>query len=203
MSAIVYAPIRYSRLRAAATEAMLAARPPLWLCAAQAIVAYEWLVSGANKFLNPWFSAHVPAMLPQGMQGSSWYMTFQQGMQGNGWDVTVLRDVVMPRSAQAGAVVTWSQTAIGVVLLLSALLWATWPEHRLTPRLARAACLALAAAVAMKVADYLMSGNGLPWTDPTHAYAAGVLLDAVLSLIALALLGANVRSLRKLSQLYQ
>ena len=192
MSAIVYSPVHspvsYWRLRAAAAEAMQAARPPLWLCAVQAMVAYEWLVSGANKLLGSWFSAHVPAML-------------QQGMQGNGWYTTFLRDVVMPSATPSGAVVTWSETGVGVVLLLSALLWATWPEHRLTPRLAWAACLALAATVAKTVGDYLMSGNGLPWTGPTHASAAGLLLDAVLSLVALVLLGANVRSLRKLSWL--
>jgi hypothetical protein len=189
MSAILYSPgrssVSYWRLRAAAAEAMQAARPPLWLCAAQAMVAYEWLASGASKFLGPWFSARVPAML-------------QQGTQGNGWSMTFLRDVLMPGATSSGAVVTWSETAVGVVLLLSALLWATWPENRLTPLLARAACLALVATVAMKGADYLMSGTGLPWTDPKHAFATGMLLDAVLSLIALVLLGANVRSLRKL-----
>ena len=193
MSAVVYSPecspVSYWRLRAAAMEAMQAARPPLWLCTAQGLVAYEWLASGANKLLGPWFSAHVPAMLQQGMQGNGWYMTF-------------LRDMVMPSSTQSGAVVMWSATAVGVVLLLSALLRATWPEHRLTPLLARVACLALAATVAMKVTAYRISGNGLPWTNPTHAYAAGVLLDAVLSLIALVLLGANLRSLRKLGGLY-
>jgi hypothetical protein len=189
MSAILYSPVdtpvSYWRLRAAAAEAMQAVRPPLWLCAAQALVAYEWLASGANKLLGPWFSAHVPAMIQQGMQGNGWYMTF-------------LRDVVMPSSTQSGGVVTWSEMAVGIVLLLSALLWTTWPENRLTPLLARAACLALVATVAMKGADYLMSGTGLPWTAPTRAFAAGVLLDAVLALIALVLLGANARSLRKL-----
>jgi hypothetical protein len=189
MSAIMYSPVHspvsYWRLRAVATEVMQAVRPPLWLCAAQALVAYEWLASGANKLLGSWFSAHVPAMLQQRMQGNSWYMTF-------------LRDVAMPSSTQSGAIATWSETAVGIVLLLSALLWATWPEHRLTPLLARAACPALVATVAMKVIDYRISGNGLPWTDPTHVYAAGVLLDAVLALIALVLLAANVRALRKL-----
>jgi hypothetical protein len=189
MSAIMYSPVdspvSYWRLRAVATEAMQAVRPPLWLCVAQALVAYEWLASGANKLLGPWFSAHVPAMIQQGMQGHRWYMTF-------------LRDVVMPGSTQSSAVVTWSETAVGVVLLLSALLWATWPENWLTPLLASAACLALVATVAMKGADYLMSGTDLPWTAPTRAFAAGVLLDAVLALIALVLLGVNVRSLRKL-----
>jgi hypothetical protein len=167
---------------------MQAARPPLWLCAAQAMVAYEWLASGASKLLGPWFSARVPAML-------------HHGMQGNGWSMTFLRDVVMPGRTPSGAVVTWSETVVGVVLLLSALLWATWPENRLTPLLARAACLALVATVAMRVANYLMSGSSLPWTGPRHAFAAGMLLDAALSLIALVLLGANVRSLRKLSWL--
>jgi hypothetical protein len=182
MSTIMYSPVSYWRLRAVAAEAMQAVRPPLWLCAAQALVAYEWLASGANKLLGPWFSAHVPAIL----------------QQGNGWSMTFLRHVVLPGSAQSGAVVTWSETAVGIVLLLSALLWATWPENRLTPLLARAACLALVATVAMKGADYLMSGTSLPWTAPTRAFAVGVLLDAVLALIALVLLGVNVRSLRKL-----
>jgi hypothetical protein len=181
----VDSPVSYWRLRAVATEVMQAVRPPLWLCVAQAMVAYEWLASGGNKLLGPWFSAHVPAMI-------------QQGLRSHGWSMMFLRGVVMPGSTQSGAVVTWSETAVGVVLLLSTLLWATWPENRLTPLLARAACLALVATVGLKGADYLMSGTGLPWTDPTRAFAAGVLLDAVLALIALVLLGANVRSLRKL-----
>ena len=186
MSAIVYSPVSYSRLRSAATEAMQAARLPLWLCAAQAMVAYEWLVSGVNKLLNPWLSAHLPAMLQQGNP--------------NGWYVTFLRGVVMPRSVQSGAVVTWSEMAVGIVLLLSALLWATWPENRLTPLLTRAACLALVAAVAMNVTYNLVAGKGLPWIDPSHVYE-GVRLDAVLSLAGLALLRANLSALRKLSRL--
>jgi IS605 OrfB family transposase len=108
MSAIMDSPVdsavSHWRLRAVATEVMQAARPPLWLCAAQAMVAYEWLASGANKLLGPWISARVPAMLQQGMQGNGWYMTF-------------LRDVVMPGSTQSGAVVTWSETAVGVILI--------------------------------------------------------------------------------------
>ena len=153
-------------------------------------MAYEWLISGVSTLLNPWLRAHARAMLQQGIQGAP-----------NGWYVTLLRDVVLPRFAPSGAVVTWSEMAVGAVLLLSALLWATSPANRLTPLLARAACLALVAALAMNVASYLMSGDGLPWADPSHADAVSLRLDAVLVLISLALLAANMRSLRKLRRL--
>src|SRR5207302_2637892 len=46
-------------------------RLPLWLCVVQAILAYEWLVSGLDKLLDRGFSGQLSALLSQSTQGTA------------------------------------------------------------------------------------------------------------------------------------
>jgi hypothetical protein len=47
-------------------------RMPIWLRLVQAILAYEWLVSGINKALNSHFDANLVQLLSQSTQGGSY-----------------------------------------------------------------------------------------------------------------------------------
>lgn len=178
-------PITYVRLSATAAPEPRAAALPRWLCAVQAIVAYQWLLAGLNKLLNASYATHLPLVLQQNVQNNPY-----------GWYVGLMRSMVLPHSFQYASALAWSETAVGAVLLLSALVWALHPRARLTGLLARLGCLALAVAAILNLNDYLLAGNSLPWIDPTHAYQQAVPLNAILPLIALALLGANLSSLR-------
>jgi uncharacterized membrane protein YphA (DoxX/SURF4 family) len=43
---------------------------PTGLCLVQLVLAYEWLVSGINKLLNPNFTVQLASTLRQNMQGN-------------------------------------------------------------------------------------------------------------------------------------
>lgn len=161
-----------------------AARLPRWLCLIQAVVGYEWLVSGINKLVNSVFGAQLAAMLRQHMQGNPY-----------GWYVTFLQRYVLPHPVPWAQGVAWGETAIGVILLLGAVRWALEPEAMITTLLAWLACPALLGAAVMSVNYCLMAGYGLPWVNAANAFDEGVRLDAVLPLFCVALLGANLSAL--------
>ncbi len=179
-------PITYVRFKANAATATEGAPLPRWLCAVQAIVAYQWLLSGLNKLLNSGFSTHLPLALQQSVQSNPY-----------SWYVTMMRQMVLPHSTAYAALLAWTEAAVGGVLLAGALLWIVQPRSFLTGLLGRLGCLALAAAALISLNGYLLAGNGVPWIDPAHAYQQAVPLDAIMALIALALLGANLSSLRR------
>jgi thiosulfate dehydrogenase (quinone) large subunit len=179
-------PITYVRFKANAATVAEHIPLPRWLCAIQAIVAYQWLLSGLNKLLNSGFSAHLPLVLQQGVQNNPY-----------SWYVTMMRQMVLPHSASYASLLAWTETAVGAVLLAGAVLWIVQPRSFLTGLLGRLGCLALAAAAIISLNGYLLAGNGVPWIDPAHAYQQAVPLDAIMALIALALLGANLNSVRR------
>ncbi len=161
-------------------------RVPLWLGVVQAILGYEWLISGLNKLLAPRFDAHLAALLRHSTQGSPypWYAAF-------------LQRVVLPHHALVAPLDQWGETAIGVVLLLSAVLWLVQPRDRRTVQVAGMAALALLGAALLNVNYFLQGAAPLPWINPGNAYNPGVDIDVVLPLIALALLVANVGAARR------
>jgi len=161
-------------------------RLPLFLAVVQAILGYEWLISGLNKLLAPRFDAHLAALLQHSTPGNPyrWYTAF-------------LQRVVLPHHTLVAPLDQWGETAIGVVLLLSAVLWLVRPRDRLTVRVAGVAALALLGAALLNVNYFLQGVAPLPWINPGNAYNPGVDIDALLPLIALALVAANVRVVRR------
>lgn len=180
MSKIAYPNITYLRVSAADVT-----RLPRWLCAVQAVIAYEWLVSGINKLLDPGFSTHLSAMLLQNMRGNPY-----------GWYVTALQRLVLPHATQGAQLVAWGEAVVGVVLVLGAVQWALHPDGWVTTLLALLGCPALLVGAGISLNYYLLAGNGLPWINPANAFNDGVGLNALLPLICLALLGANLSALR-------
>jgi len=161
-------------------------RLPIFLSVVQAILGYEWVISGLNKLLAPRFDAHLAALLQHSTQGNPYH-----------WYTAFLQRVVLPHHALVAPLDQWGETAIGVVLLLSAVLWLVRPRDRLTVRVAGVAALALFGAALLNVNYFLQGGAPLPWINPGNAYNPGVDIDALLPLIALALVAANVRVVRR------
>jgi thiosulfate dehydrogenase [quinone] large subunit len=158
---------------------------PLGLCLVQLVLAYEWLVSGINKLLNPNFTVQLASTLRQNMNGNpySWYVSF-------------LRQIVLPHATLFGVLTELGELAIGITLVVSTVLWWRRPHGRLTLYVGGAACLALAGAVLLPLNFFFMSGSPLPWINPANAFNEGMTIDMLVPLLSVALLVANLRAVR-------
>jgi thiosulfate dehydrogenase [quinone] large subunit len=158
---------------------------PIAVCLIQLALAYEWLVSGLNKLLNPTFSVSLGSML-----------AFDLHMNHRAWYVALMRRLVLPHADWFAYLVPRAEVWVGGVLLVGALLWCAFPTDRVTAWTAWVVCPALLAAALMNVTYYLLMGDGLPWIDPESAFTEGVELDALLAIPSLVLLGANLSAVR-------
>jgi thiosulfate dehydrogenase [quinone] large subunit len=158
---------------------------PLGLCLVQLVLAYEWLVSGINKLLNPNFTVQLASTLRQNMNGNpySWYVSF-------------LRQIVLPHATLFGVLTELGELAIGITLVVSTVLWWRRPHRRLTLYVGGVACLALAGAVLLPLNFFFMSGSPLPWINPANAFNEGMTIDMLVPLLSVALLVANLRAVR-------
>lgn len=164
----------------------VATRPmPVAICLVQIALAYEWLVSGLDKLAYPHFAMSLGAMLDSNLRANPypWYEAF-------------MRAHVMPHVGWCAFLVPRAEIFVGGILLAGAALWWVCPGDRWTTGVACAACAALLMSVAMNITYHLLMGMGLPWIDEHSAFGEGVGLDALLPLIALVLLGANVIAMR-------
>ena len=157
----------------------------------QAIVGYEWLISGANKVLSGQF--------PQGLGG-----TLADGLKDNpnGWYVSFLRAVVLPHSIFFGYLIELAEVGIGVALLGGALLLIGRIPTRGEPyyRLARfeigAAALAAFACVLLCVNFHFFMGDGfVSALNPGDPFDEGIDLDTLLPPISAILCILNTRLL--------
>src|SRR5690348_361963 len=107
------------------------------LAAVQAIVGWEWLVSGLNKVLSGTFPQGLASTLNQGIQDNpnSWYASF-------------LHTFVQPHSIFFGFAIEWTELTIGVIFLSGALVLLGRPrmrgeeQHSLTVGFCTAAAIA-------------------------------------------------------------
>ncbi len=173
-----------STSRTAATTGLV--RLPVWLCALQLILAYEWLLSGYDKLLNPGFDADLPGELRKGLKDNpyQWYTAF-------------IQQVVLPNHTLFAVAVKWAETAIGATLLLSAVLWLIQPKTRITALVAWGACLALVGAAVLALNYFFQGATALPWIDPAQAYHPAVDIGILVPLVSMALLSATVQVLRR------
>lgn len=157
----------------------------------QAIVGYEWLISGANKVLSGQF--------PQGLAG-----TLADGLKDNpnGWYVSFLRAVVVPHSVLFGYLIELAEVGIGLALLGGALLLIGHLPTRGERyyRLARfeigAAAVAAFACVVLCVNFHFFMGDGfLSALNPGAPFDEGIDLDTLLPPIAAIVAVLNTRLL--------
>src|SRR5437764_8276217 len=81
------------------------------LAAIQAILGWEWLMSGGNKLLSGSF--------PQGLATT---LTNNFKDNPNTWYVTFLQQIILPHSLFYGYFIEWTEITIAVILLGGALL---------------------------------------------------------------------------------
>lgn len=82
-------------------------KPTRWLLAAvQAILGWEWLMSGGDKLLSGRFPQGLAATLTSMMTNNpdSWYVTF-------------LQHTILPHSVFYGHLIEWTEVTLGLTLL--------------------------------------------------------------------------------------
>lgn len=157
----------------------------------QAIVGYEWLVSGANKVLSGQFPQGLAAMLDGGLKDNP-----------NGWYVSFLHAIVLPHSVFFGYLIELAEVGIGLALLSGALLLLGRLPARgeRYSRLARfeigAAALAAFACVVLCVNFHFFMGDGMiSALNPANPFDEGIDLDTLLPPIAAIIGVLNTRLL--------
>lgn len=157
----------------------------------QAIIGYEWLVSGANKVLSGQFPQGLADTLVDGVKDNP-----------NGWYVSFLNAVVIPHGVFFGYLIELAEVGIGLALLGGALLLLGHLPTRGERyyRLARfevgAAAVAAFACVVLCINFHFFMGDGfVSALNPGAPFDEGIDLDTLLPPIA-AIVGAlNTRLL--------
>lgn len=157
----------------------------------QAIVGYEWLISGGNKVLSGQFPQGLASTLADGLKDNP-----------NGWYVSFLRAVVVPHSVAFGYLIELAEVGIGLALLGGALLLlGHLPTHgERYYRLARfevgAAAVAAFACVVLCVNFHFFIGDGfVSALNPGAPFDEGIDLDTLLPPIAVIVCVLNTRLL--------
>jgi thiosulfate dehydrogenase (quinone) large subunit len=148
----------------------------LLLAAIQAIIGWEWLMSGGNKLLSGTF--------PQGLADTISSMLKENP---NGWYVSFLQQVILPHSVLYGYLVEWTEVAIGVILLGGAVILLVQPrgighpQYRLTLAYSIASIGAALVGAFMTVNFHFLTGGWIfPWFSSSAANGEGIDLDALL-----------------------
>lgn len=161
------------------------------LAALQAIVGYEWLVSGGNKLLS--------GVFPQGLAVT---LTQNLTQNPNGWYVAFLRTVVVPHSLFFGYVIELTELGMGVALIAGALLLCGHlPEKG--ERFATLARVEVGAAVVAAFLCILLCVNFHFWMgdgmisafNPSDPFDEGIDLDTLLPPLSVLILVLNARVL--------
>lgn len=165
------------------TDRYVARAGLLGLLAVQALLGYEWLMSGLTKVVRGGFPGGLADELREKSEGAaSWYSS-------------VLDSVVIPNGRLFGVLIILGELAVGAALIAAAALWAfRW--QKLGPG-ARTGVLAATAAagaggVLMNVNFHLANGFSHPWLIPGDGFDEGVDLDSFMPAVQLVLVIVSV-----------
>lgn len=148
-----------------------------WLLAAvQAIVGWEWLMSGSNKLLSGTF--------PQGLADT---LTDMMKSNPDNWYVAFLQGTILPQSVLYGYLIEWAEVTIGIILLGGAFILLGRPrrkgqsQYRLTVFYSLAAMGAAMVGAFLTINFHFMAGGWIfPWFDGSAANEEAIDLDALL-----------------------
>lgn len=177
---------------------MIFSRDARWVAAAvQAVIAWEWLVSGVNKVLAGNF--------PQGLAD-----TLHEGIHDNpnGWYVSILQHVVLPHSVAFGYMIEATELFIGIALFIGVVVLVGpvrrrgMPQYRLAVGEVAAAMLAALLCAFLCVNFHFFMGDGIfPWFNPANAFDEGVTLDTLMPPVAVLLFLVNARLLVAMTEM--
>ncbi len=171
---------------------MIFSRDARWVAAAlQAVIAWEWLVSGANKVLAGNFPQGLADTLDEGMHDNP-----------NGWYVSILQHVVLPHSVAFGYLIEATELFIGIALFIGVIVLVGpvrrhgMPQYRLAVGEVAAAMVAALLCAFLCVNFHFFMGDGVfPWFNPANAFDEGITLDTLMPPVAVLLFLVNARLL--------
>jgi thiosulfate dehydrogenase [quinone] large subunit len=172
-------------------------KPARWLLAAvQAIIGWEWLMSGGNKLLSGTFPQGLAETLTDMMKNNpdSWYVAF-------------LQHSVLPQSVLYGYLIEWTEMTIGIILLGGAFILLAQPrskgqpQYRLTIIYSVTAMSAALVGAFLTINFHFLAGGWIfPWFDGSAANGEGIDLDALLPPFELVVFLAQGALLAELTQ---
>jgi thiosulfate dehydrogenase (quinone) large subunit len=161
------------------------------LAVIQALIGFEWLVSGTNKVLSGAFPQRLADTLGAGL-----------GNNPNAWYVGFLHTVVLPHSVVIGYLIETTEVALGLTLVAGALALVGRPRPAGEPQHRTAAVLFALAALAGMVGAFLCvnfhfwMGDGIvPTLNSGAPFDEGLDLDTLLPPLALLVAYGNLRML--------
>jgi len=168
----------------------------LLLAAIQAIIGWEWLMSGGNKLLSGTF--------PQGLAETISGM-FKDNP--DSWYVSWLQRFILPQSVLYGYLIEWTEVTIGVILLGGACILLNQPrrkgqaQYRLTLVYSLAAISAALVGAFLTINFHFLAGGWIfPWFSSSSANGEGIDLDALLPPFALVIILAQGALLAELTE---
>jgi thiosulfate dehydrogenase [quinone] large subunit len=171
---------------------MMLSRDARWVAAAlQAVIAWEWLVSGVNKVLAGNFPQGLADTLDEGIHDNP-----------NGWYVSILQHVVMPHSVAFGYLIEATELFIGIALFIGVVVLVGpvrrrgMPQYRLAVGEVATAMVAALLCAFLCVNFHFFMGDGVfPWVNPANAFDEGITLDTLMPPVAVLLFLVNARLL--------
>lgn len=158
------------------------------LAAIQAIIGWEWLMSGGNKLLSGTFPQGLADALNNSIKDNP-----------NGWYVSFLQQAVIPHSVLYGYLIEWSEVTIGIILLGGAVVllgkprMPGEPQHRLAVAYSIAVIIAAAVAIFQNVNfHFWLGGWVIPTFDPAQPYNEGIDLEGLLPPFLLTIIISNI-----------
>ena len=146
----------------------------------QAVIGYEWLVSGLTKIVHGDFPGGLAAdLLDREKESAAWYRHF-------------LDSVVIPHSSTFGYLIEGVELAVGVILIASAAIQLS--RRPLTPQFRRglSAATALAALAGLLLAINLALANSIGFRPlAPDSFDEGIGLDALLVCLQTIILGVS------------
>lgn len=155
-------------------------RPAAWgLAMVEAVIGYEWLLSGLDKVLSARYLPGLANALRTSIQENP-----------HSWWVAFIQQQVLPHAQVWALLVEIGELLVALGFFAGALLWASgcFPTARWTRWLNAGVLLALYGGVLMTANYYLMAGHGFPALNPGNPFDEGLSLDGVLTAIGLGLL---------------
>ncbi len=163
----------------------------LGLLAVQALLGYEWLMSGLTKVVRGGFPGGLADELREKSEGAaSWY-------------TSVLDSAVIPNARFFGVLIIVGELVVGVALLAAALLWAfRWDRLGYGGRIGILAATLTAAfgGIVMNLNFHLANGSAHPWLIPGDGFDEGVDLDSFMPAVQLVLVIVSVSVWRTMRQ---
>lgn len=160
----------------------------------EGVIAWEWLVSGANKLLAGVFPQQLAGALQDGIKGNP-----------NGWYVSFLQSVIIPHSVAFGYAIEIGELLIGVALAMGAILLLGPNRHRGDPQYylalteMRVAAVAALACALLCVNFHFFMGDGVfPGLDTTKIFDEGISLDTLMPPLSLLVLFVNVQAVTEM-----